>query len=377
MARGDQEIDEGTGKKEATFMVGGMDDLVPGGKGKADDGLVVEVEDRPKPKADDVDVEVEDTTTRRARRDLEEDARLAYDVGEGDEIEERGGRSRRQRRNRGHKQAVQGRDLVIDQLNAKVDHLTGMINQMGQSQVGITVNTLDTQLGAATQALTLADVEIKKAIAAGDLARYDELKSLRDEAQLRVHQLNGAKQRIYNDLQRGGRPQPVPPNGGGAGPTPQNVNLNQRAQDYTETFMSRFPDFDPSGTDEHTLVMKAVDDSVAAEGYRPDTPMYWRTLEQRLAARGIYPDDSDGGDDDETPSRPVRRANGGRPPVSGGGNNRRGTGTSFRLEPMMRDYLDSEGILHPEGLDDKQKARRSRLITNWREGQRKLARGEI
>src|SRR5580765_942612 len=155
MARQSEEIDDkpASGGGASTVMVGGMDDLIPGGK-KEDDNLDVVVEERKPPPGRRLP-ESDD--------DREEDARLAYDVSEDDEIEERG-LSRRQRRNRQRKTVVAGRDQVIDALNAKVDALTNTINSMGQSQVGLTINNLDTQLGAAHQALNLADVEIKKAV---------------------------------------------------------------------------------------------------------------------------------------------------------------------------------------------------------------------
>lgn len=373
MARQDQEIDEkDSSGGAATVMVGGMDDLIPGGKGKAEDNLEVEVED-PKPPggrpSGDLE-EDEDRRRRASRRDVDDDARLAYDTDDDDEVEERG-LSRRQRRNRSRRVVVAGRDQEISSLYQRLDHLTNMINQMGQSQVGLTIQNIDSQLGAAQQAFNLADGEMKKASAEGNLARYEELRNLKDEARAQLYNLNQHKGRIQYNIQqnqaRAGRPPAAPP------PT------NKRAQDFTETFMSRFPDFDPNGADESSLVMKAIDDSVAAEGYRPDTPMYWRVLEQKLAARGIYPDTDD--DDDDAPPRreerrPVRRANGGgRPPTAGGSNNRRGTGTTFRLDPMARDYLESEGILHLDGLTDEQKARRTRLINDWREGTRRMNSG--
>jgi hypothetical protein len=343
-------------------MVGGMDGLIPGGKEKADDNLEVEIEERKPPPG---------RRTEQPDDEREEDARLAYDVSEDDEVEERG-LSRRQRRNRQRKTVVAGRDQEIVGLYQRVDALTHMINQMGQSQVGITVNNIDTQLGAAQQALGLADAEIKKAVAAGDLARYEELRGLKDEAQTRVYQLYRTKQGIAQEMQARGGQVMRPPQ---QQQQPPATNLDQRTQDFTSTFMDRF-DFDPNGVDERTLIIKAIDDSVAAEGYRSNTPLYWRTLEKKLAARDILPVEDD---DDETPAaRPVRRVNGGgRPPTASGTGNRRGSGRTFRLDPMARDYLDGEGLLHTEGLNDQQKARRSRLLTSWQEGQRKLARGEI
>jgi hypothetical protein len=365
MARRSEEIDEvsGSGGDASTVMVGGMDNLIPGGKDKAE---VIDVElDDPKPPPGG---------RSRARDDdeIEEDARLAYDVQDDDEIEERGV-SRRQRRNRARKTVVGQRDQIIDHLNAKVDHLTGMINSMGQNQVGLTINNIDTQLGAAQQALTLAEVEIKKAVLAGDLARYDELLGLKNEAQGRVWQLARTRQGIQQEMSQGGRPRQMP---NGTQSQPPQSNLDQKTQDFTETFMDRF-DFDPQGTDERTLIIKAIDDSVAAEGYRSNTQQYWITLEKKLARRGILPDgDADVEDDNSPPRReaPARRANGGRPPTSGSQTSRRSAGRTFRLDPMARDYLDSEGLLHLAGLTEEQKAKRTRLLKSWDEGQRRLGR---
>ena len=43
------------------------------------------------------------------------------------------------------------------------------------------------------------------------------------------------------------------------------TTLSQKATDYTETFMSRFPYFDPQGTDEDSMMIRAIDDAVAAD----------------------------------------------------------------------------------------------------------------
>jgi hypothetical protein len=354
MAR-NEEIDDGGG----TVMVGGMDNLAPSDKEKIEDVVEVETEKPVKGRAPDED-------------ERDEDARLAYDVSDDDdEIEERG-LSRRQRRNRQRKTVVAGRDQEIAGLYQRVEALTNMIGQMGNSQIGITVQNIDTQLGAANQALTLADVEIKKAVASGDLARYEELRGLKEEAQARVYQLARHRQGIVQEVQQRRDGGQVRQQTNGQPQQQQGNNLDQRTQDFTQTFIERF-DFDPNGTDERTLIIKAIDDSVAAEGYRSNTPLYWRTLEKKLANRDIYPE---AGGDDADDSPPPRRASGGRPPTAGGSNNRRGTGSTFRLDPMMRDYLEGEGILDANGLSDDQKAKRSRLIKNWSEGMKKASRGE-
>ena len=316
------------------------------------------------------------------RRDVDEDARLAYDEGNDNEIEER--QSRRARRNRARREAVSGRDQVIDGLQQKVDHLTNVLGQMGQSQIGLTINGIEQQLNAAQQALFLADSEMERAITASDGSRFREVQKLRDEAAARVCQLGSARQRLQQEAQQRAQ--------GGQADTrrqqqaPAGAGLGERAQEFTQTFMSRFSYFDPNGTDEDSLIIKGIDDAVAAEGYRPDTPLYWRTLEQRLAKRGFAPDHGDSsGDDDRGGSRndqgndsaPVRRASGGgRPPSSSGRGGNPATGARFKLHPMMVDHLRNEG-LDGSDLAPEDKARRDRLIAGWRDNERKAAKGEF
>lgn len=346
-----------------TVMVGGMDNLV---KDKANEVVIVE-DDRPAK-----------TVARRERDEDDEDARLAYDDS-GDDYEER--RSRRQRRNRSQANASTASTQKIAELEAQVGRLTGMITSMGQSQVGLTIQGIDTRIADAQQALKLADAELERAISEGDGARFREVNQLRDEANARLFQLSGAKQRLVEQARR-----PVVPMAGGGRPQPQpQSGLNERAQNFTEKFMSRFSYFDPDSADEDSLIIKAVDDAVAAEGYRPDTPLYWRELEKRLAKKGYYPESSRQRDDGDDDDRPPRRNDDYRPesserryrPTSGGNNNRRGTGTTFRLEPDMRAYLESEGILQADGLTDEQKAKRNRLISGWRDAARRAKRGEF
>jgi hypothetical protein len=153
--------------------------------------------------------------------------------------------------------------------------------------------------------------------------------------------------------------------------TQQRIHPN--AERFINTFMERFPYFDQNGGDEDSRIMKTIDDGVAADGYLAHTPEYWRVLERRLAAKGFVPESEkqteETRDDDSGYERPSRRQNDSRreadlPPTA-----RRGTprgGSTFRLHPEMRSYLEQEGILFEQGLNDEQKARRNRLIDGWR-----------
>ncbi|MEN9704697.1 MAG: hypothetical protein RLZZ393_576 [Pseudomonadota bacterium] len=346
-------------------MVGGMDNLT----GNANEPVEIELEDdKSQDKRVVADIEDSDDDKQARLKEVEEDARLAYDDSERG-TEER--QSRRKRRNNARREAINGRDAEIAGLYQRIDHLTGIIQGVTKGQASLTMNTLESQLGAAQQALQMADEELARAVANSDGEKFREIQRLRDEASARVFQLSNARQRMAYEAQAGGQvPQRPQPQG------QAQATVSPKATDYTETFMSRFSYFDPNGTDEESMMIRAIDDSVAAEGYRPDTPLYWRTLEERLAKRGFLPDkggDSDDGDDTPEPRRVARTT--GMPPTSSGRNTRRTSGTTFALDPMMREYLEGEGLLD-QNLAPDQKQRRDRLIQQWRNNQQRAKRGE-
>jgi hypothetical protein len=284
-----------------------------------------------------------------------------------------------------------GKDQTIAALVHTVNELKGQIGSLSQNQQGITLATVDGELRNAHHALSLTDGELAKAVAESNGEKYRQLMPLREEAAARVWQLNSIKNRLEYDGQRmrsGGQvdPRQVDPR---QQPQPTGERLDDVAQGHMEKFMSRFPYFDPDGSDTDSLQMKAIDQAVFAEGYLPRTPMYWRTLEKRLAERGFMPEGGGRREEEDReeyqPRASSRRENdsngssngGGRPPVSSGrGGGGRPSG-GFRLHPQMREYLESEGLLYEDGLNDQQKGKRSRLLKNWQDNMRREQRGEF
>jgi len=330
----------------------------PNDQGTAEDEVVAKIEPTPK-------------ETEERQHDQEEDSRLAYDLGDDDEIAER--ESRRSRRTRAKRDAETAASAQIGALNSKIEHLEKTIGSLTQGQIGITLHTIDAQIGAAQAALDACNGQLEKAINESDGARGRQVLTMRDEAIGRLYQLSGHKQRLTNDArfqeQRGGSP--GQPQG-----TPPRVAEpdDSRTQEYLDRFMERFSYFDSKGADADSQIMKAIDDTVHADGYLPKTKLYWTTLEARLAARGYHPEGKrDTEDQDDAP----RRSNGGRPPSSSGRGSSGGRAPSFHLEPMMREYLDGENLLDSANLSADDKARRDRLIRGWQDNQRKAKAGTL
>ncbi|NBV53903.1 MAG: hypothetical protein EBR83_10375, partial [Verrucomicrobia bacterium] len=157
-------------------MVGGMEGLV-----SDEPDEVIEIE----PEHDEVAEKA--TSTRRSASDSdssedeedERDARLAYDeaMDDDDSVEERGN-SRRQRRNKARRDAIAMRDQELDVLRQQVNQLSGMVSSVSQGQVGVVLNTVETQLGQAQGHLQVLDDELGKAVAAGDGDQFRKVQRL-------------------------------------------------------------------------------------------------------------------------------------------------------------------------------------------------------
>ena len=360
----EREVEEDRAPKKPTsgrdtVMVGGMEGLV---SDEPDEVIEIEPEHDEVSEKQPIRREASDSDSNEDEED-ERDARLAYDeaMDDDDSVEERGN-SRRQRRNKARRDAIAMRDQELDALRQQVSQLSGMVSNVSQGQVGVVLNTVETQLGQAQGHLQVLDDELGKAVAAGDGDQFRKVQRLRDEASARVFQLASQRQRIIVETQQSQRPQ-----------VPQG-QMQQRggpvaspaAAKYSEVFLDRHPWFKSEGGSEDSEIVKAIDDHLAAEGYNPNTPLYWRTLEERVRARGLGPKGDDGESD-----RPVRRSNGGgMPPTNAPRAGRRSGAPGYQ----MREYLDSEGLLERNITPD-QKAKRDRLISSWKANEQKAKQG--
>lgn len=338
----------------------------------------------------DDDDEVEDgkpTIVREELRDREveddQDARLAYDVdeeGDGEHgAQERD--SRRKRRNRARRAAQEQSNATIAALNERVQQLSGVVDQMSRGQVGFAASDLDQRIQSEQQRLEVIDNAMAKAIKDADDVTYKQALHLQREATGRLQQLGFAKQRLIAET--GGQQQRQ---NNGMQQTRQGAQApDPRAVKFSERFMERHDWFDPTDpSDEDSMIVKAIDDALANEGYRPNTKMYWVELERRVKARGVGPNGNDDGgedvdddnqeDDRGSQRRAAPRGPGGLPPRSGRNGGREAGGRrTFALTPFMRETLDSEGLLDEKSLTKEQREYRTRLVKTWEKGTKEAA----
>jgi hypothetical protein len=105
----------------------------------------------------------EPRTQRVEPEDEDEDIRLAYDEGEG---EERGGR--RSRRNRSRRQAIDTRDQTIVSLTERIARQEQMLSGLVGGQLNLSARDIDQRIQYHQNAIDRADVEIAKAIKEAD-----------------------------------------------------------------------------------------------------------------------------------------------------------------------------------------------------------------
>jgi hypothetical protein len=247
---------------------------------------------------------------------------------------------------------------------------------MSRGQLSLAAGDIDSQIATLQGQIDLIDDELAVAATAeGDpaakQARYRRAMQLKDEANRRLTGLAVERRRLEMAARQGATPvQPQDQRQQTTAPAPNPV-----ADRYAQIFLDRHEWFDPEdNTHEDSLMVKAIDAALFAEGYQPNTREYWHELERRVDARGLGDGDSEVEDRED---RPQRRQSA-MPPRSrrGGSTDKRSPGTNLKsLPPFARQTLDELGLLETNGLTKEQLEYRSRLMKTWDEGLKNAAQG--
>ena len=226
--------------------------------------------------------------------DSNEDERLSDSLN--DESDARREAKRAERRKRKEMQRY-ARDknkeelqLLIEQNKILQQRLEAVENHALNAQKG----SLDQNYQNALYSVKAAEQALAKAIELGDGSRVPDLLRQRDQALARAAEINRMKQG-FNVR----KPQPVQ----------QVSEVTERAKKWA----SKNPWFNANSTDPDSVVAKALDASLIAEGLDPSTKKYWKELDRRLSERipHRFAEDENSGYSND---KPGRRG----PPVGGG-----------------------------------------------------------
>ena len=226
-----------------------------------DETEYVVVEDEKKPAAAEED------------DDDSEDNDMKSDDDDGDSEEDR--EAIRERRRLEKKERKERREKAIGRDKTELSFLRQRNDELERRLMNIesftqrsTVNDLDRQLNEAIREAELADQVIAKAVEAGQGEDVTKALRYRDQAISRAQQLYNEKQRTE-----------------AVAKAPREQGIDREVEHYVKEFVQENKWYDPSGKDEDSAIVLAIDNKLAEEGYDPRTEEYWDELRDRVKRR--------------------------------------------------------------------------------------------
>lgn len=184
---------------------------------------------------------------------------------ERDDIRERRRQEKLERKQR--RDEARSRDKIeLDFLRKRNEDLERRMSAQEHRAHTLDLSAFDGAIAKAAQEAQMADRVIAKAVAAGNGEDVTQAMRYRDQALAKIQQLNFQKQQVATQ-----RPQPQ-----------QIDDLTLR---YAQEFIKENPWYDAQGRDEDSAIVIAIDQSLAKDGYNPQTEDYWDELRRRAAKR--------------------------------------------------------------------------------------------
>ena len=238
--------------------------------------------------------------------DDDEDERLA--TSEDDDEEEVVDKNKKVRETRAKRRELQKRardnaKRELEFLRQQNNELVSRVQAIEGNTISQQAQTIEQRYQQAVYEAQQAEMIMARAVEAGNGDDMAQALRIRDEAKERAQQLAYQHQQTQNYAQQVAQPRADP-----------------RVVDYAKQWLDANPWYSPQGRDEDSAITKAIDNSLAAEGWNPASEDYWHELTRRVAARI-----SDDGGAGRTPRRKA-------PPT---GNTREHTPTRTRNEVVV------------------------------------------
>lgn len=200
-----------------------------------------------------------------------------HDGDDGDDrdaIRERRRREKQERKERREK-AMSRDKLELDFLRRRNDELerrlTGVEAKTHQADIG----NIDRALQEAIQEAQMAEKVIAKAVEAGNGDDVTQAMRYRDAAIVKAQQLNQYKQSLAAQAQAQMQ----------ANKAPVEPKINPNAMELAKEFIQDNPWYDPTGKDEDSSIVLAIDNALVREGLDPASEEYWDELRDRVKKR--------------------------------------------------------------------------------------------
>lgn len=222
------------------------------GDSKREDDDSPDEEDAPKVVSEEEDAEGDDAEREKIRARRREERKL-----------------RKQRRD----EAVNRDRTELDFLRNRNDDLERRLTGVEHSSKQTALSNLKTSFEAARADVAAAEQIIAKAVEAGEGEDVAKAMRYRDEAMMKVNRLGHVIKTQSNAKQAPQQKAPVVP------------NVKPIVQEHAKDFMDEHSWYNPAKKDEASSIVLAIDNSLAAEGFNPESEEYWDELRDRIRLR--------------------------------------------------------------------------------------------
>jgi len=226
---------------------------------------LVIVEDKPQT-TDHDDDDHDDAEDERTKSSSDDDEGDGND-SERDAIRERRRLEKQERKER-RDQAIKRDKLELDFLRKRNDDLERRVSVQEQRAHQVDLSSYDQAIATANNEVEMAERVIAKAVEAGNGADVAQAMRYRDQSMQKAQQLQFAKQQAAQKS-----------------PQPQGQTIDDMTMHFAKEFMSENPWYDAQGRNEESAVVIAIDQSLAKDGFNPQTEEYWDELRKRAARR--------------------------------------------------------------------------------------------
>jgi hypothetical protein len=233
-------------------------------KGGGEEIIIVEDESKLTDRQDDQEEDHDEGEDERTASSADEDAGDA-NTDERDAIRERRRLEKLERKDR-RDQAIKRDKLELDFLRKRNDDLERRVTAQEQRAHQADLGSYDSQIAGAAKEAEMAERVIAKAVEAGNGKDVAQAMRYRDQAMQKVQQLQFAKQQAAQQR-------------------PSGQQLDDMTMHYANEFIKANPWYDSQGRDEDSAIVIAIDQSLAKDGYNPQTEEYWDELRKRAARR--------------------------------------------------------------------------------------------
>lgn len=227
----------------------------------------------------------------------EEDERLGASEEREREKEEKEQRPSHKTRRQRRREAQQRLEAQLRFYEARNEQLEKALMVIARRQDQQEVSSIDNQIAQSKSVIAKAEKVIAEANSAGKGDEAVEAMRIRDNARDRLKTLETQKTRATEEREE----------------APPEHRPDPRAVAKARSWQRQNPWFDPQWKDQDSRIVRAIDDSLAEEGFDPASDEYWKELNKRIAetlprrARKAKANGHDEDEDDDEEQEEERR----------------------------------------------------------------------